>query len=50
MILYKKIKQILQYSTLQMQFPDKFNCVFDSVLFFFRMVPAGIKGQLLDCN
>ena len=30
-----------------MQFPDRFNCVFDSVLFFFQMVPPGYKGAAL---
>ena len=30
-----------------MEFPDKFNCLFDSVLFFFGMVPAGYKGAAL---
>ena len=43
----KYSQQILQYLTLQMQFPDKYNCVFDSVLFFFGLVPAGYKGAAL---
>ena len=30
-----------------MQFPYKYNCVFESVLFFFGMVPAGYKGAAL---
>ena len=30
-----------------MTFPDKYNCLFDSVLFFFPMKPAGFKGSLL---
>ena len=30
-----------------MQFPDSYNCLFHSVLFFFQMVPPGYKGAAL---
>ena len=30
-----------------MTYPDRFNCLFDSVLFFFPMKPAGYKGASL---
>ena len=40
-------KKILKLCTFQLNYPDKFNCLFDSVLFFFPMKPPGYKGASL---
>ena len=43
----QKLKKLLKICIFQIVFPDKVNCLFDSVLYFFGMCPPGYKGAAL---